>query len=136
MIEQQIIDAVSNLFEMPCVEYSGQSRDGGKIYIEFNEDIKVVTNPEGKQLIDAVVLLSVVGVRGRCGIGFLSGALTNFDSKSKCVKLEALDNREFRAWVSDNVFLMSKNVRVTLEVDFNLIREEIRGININGEGQR
>ncbi|AUR98973.1 hypothetical protein NVP1259O_11 [Vibrio phage 1.259.O._10N.286.48.F4] len=127
MIEDRVSDSIAMLFDMPCVEFSGQQKNGGTVYLVYDE-IKVI-NSEGEQSIDAICTLSIIGVRGRSGIGFISGVLMDFESKSDSVTIESLDKSESRDWVSDGTFELSKQVRITAKQDFDIVREQIKGIN-------
>lgn len=131
MVEDLITDAVSLMFDgVPCVEYAGQEMNGGTVYLTYN-DIEI-SYANQKKLISAFVTLAVAGVSGRVGIGYLSDALNNYKSKPDSVKIEADDKKEVRRWISEAKFYMEKSARVVIETDYNIIREEIKGINLQG----
>lgn len=129
MFEEYAIDGLSRLFGMPCVEYSGQKKNGGTLYLTW-DDIDVVIAAETSKLTTAICTISFVCIDGREGIGFLSGKLFDFDSKDEDFKIKAVDNSESRQWLAKSVFECSKQIKLTHTVDFNRSREVIENFNL------
>lgn len=129
MFEQNVINAVSALFEMQCVEYSGETKNGGVIYLTY-DDINVSITAEQEKITTAICTLSTLAIEGREGIGFISGKLFDFDSKVEGIKIEAYDKSEDRRWLANSVFEVSKQVRITEKVDFNQSRELIKNFEL------
>ncbi|MGL4830830.1 MAG: hypothetical protein ACRCXG_16220 [Vibrio sp.] len=129
MFEQNVINAVSALFEMQCVEYSGETKNGGVIYLTY-DDINVSITAEQEKITTAICTLSMLAIEGREGIGFISGKLFDFDSKVEGIKIEAYDKSEDRRWLANSVFEVSKQVRITEKVDFNQSRELIKNFEL------
>lgn len=130
MFEDDVINSVSRLFNMPCVEYSGQKKKGGVIYLTY-DDIAVTVHAETSQLIVAYCTLMVVSIDGREAIGFLTGRLFDFDGKDEDIKIEAIDQKESRNWLSSSTFETSKQIRISRTIDYNQSREQIKHFNLN-----
>lgn len=129
MFEDNAINELSRLFDIPCVEYSGQQKNGGTLYLTW-DDIKVIIEAETSKLTKAICTISLVCIDGREGIGFLSGKLFDFDSKDEDFKIKAVDNSEYRNWLSESVFECSKQIEITHTTDFNRSREKIENFKL------
>lgn len=129
MFEQKVIDSLSRLFGLQCVEYSGEKKKGGVLYLNY-DDLKVVIKAETERTITAIVTISVLAIEGREGIGFLTGKMFDFDNKPDELSIEAIDQSESRSWLGKSTFECSKQIRIVEKIKYNQSREIIKGVNI------